>query len=85
VNRIYLYSSVFKTRTYMFISLFLGNALLSVGMISPAGTPEADLSIKRATPTSYTLTYTCKEPGEHLLSIKWGDEDIPGSPFSLHA
>ncbi|XP_052761429.1 filamin-A-like isoform X2 [Mya arenaria] len=62
-----------------------GNALLSVGMIAPSGLPEADLSVKKTTNTSITVTYTCKEPGEHMLSIKWGDDDIPGSPFNLHA
>jgi len=62
-----------------------GNAILSVGMMTPSGHPEAELSVKKATNTSYTVSYNCKEPGEHTLVIKWGDEDIPGSPFSLHA
>ena len=61
-----------------------GNALLSVGMISPSGHGEAELSMKKTTNTTYTLTYTCKEQGEHVLSIKFGDEDIPGSPFNIH-
>lgn len=62
-----------------------GNAILFVGMIGPTGLPESELTVKRASNTSYTVSYNCKEPGEHTLSIKWGDEDIPGSPFSLHA
>ncbi|XP_053387060.1 filamin-A-like isoform X2 [Mercenaria mercenaria] len=62
-----------------------GNAMLSVGMMTPSGNPEAELSVKKASNTSYTISYNCKEPGEHTLQIKWGDEDIPGSPFSLHA
>ncbi|XP_052265611.1 filamin-A-like isoform X1 [Dreissena polymorpha] len=62
-----------------------GNAILFVGMITPNGTPESELVVKRASNTSYTVTYTCKEAGEHLLQIKWGDDDIPGSPFCLHA
>ena len=58
--------------------------MLNVGMMTPSGNPEQELSVKKAGPTSYTVSYTCREPGEHLLSIKWGDEDIPGSPFNLH-
>lgn len=62
-----------------------GNALLTVGMMTPSGHPEAELAVKKASNTSYTVSYNCKEPGEHTLQIKWGDEDIPGSPFNLHA
>lgn len=61
-----------------------GNALLAVGMISPSGHGEAELSMKKTSNTAYTVTYTCKEAGEHVLSVKYGDEDIPGSPFSVH-
>ena len=75
-----------KCYTVIYIcSTFPGNAMLTVGMINPSGNPEAELTVKRATAHSYTVSYMCKEPGEHSLSIKWGDEDIPGSPFSLHA
>lgn len=68
---------------YRFL-LFPGQAILSVGMISPSGSGEAELSIKKTSNTTYTVNYTCKEQGEHVLSIKYGDEDIPGSPFSIH-
>lgn len=61
-----------------------GQALLTVGMITPSGLPEQELAIKKTTNTSYTISYTVKEQGEHTLYVKWGDEDIPGSPFSLH-
>ncbi|XP_076455178.1 filamin-A-like isoform X2 [Babylonia areolata] len=60
-----------------------GEALLSVGMIAPSGHPEPELSIKKATNTSYTVSYKVVEIGEHILYVKWGDEDIPGSPFAL--
>lgn len=60
-----------------------GNALLTVGMISPNGLPEQELSVKKSTNTSYTVNFIVKEQGEHTLVVKWGDEDIPGSPFSL--
>ena len=57
--------------------------MLSVGMIAPSGRPEAELSVKKTTNTSYTVTYKVTEMGEHVLHVKWGDEDIPGSPFVL--
>ncbi|XP_076459972.1 filamin-A-like isoform X2 [Babylonia areolata] len=60
-----------------------GEALLTVGMIAPSGQPEAELSVKKTTKTSYTVTYKVTEIGEHVLHVKWGDEDIPGSPFVL--
>lgn len=61
-----------------------GEALLTVGMMAPSGLPEAELAVKKATKTSYTISYKVLEIGEHILHVKWGDEDIPGSPFSLH-
>lgn len=57
--------------------------MLTVGMISPTGHPEAELSLKKTTNTSYTVTYKVVEIGEHVLHIKWGDDDIPGSPFHI--
>ncbi|KAK7498578.1 hypothetical protein BaRGS_00010238 [Batillaria attramentaria] len=61
-----------------------GEALLTVGMMAPSGLPEAELAVKKATKTSYTISYKVQEIGEHILHVKWGDEDIPGSPFTLH-
>lgn len=60
-----------------------GLALLSVGMISPSGLPEAELSTKKVTATSYSISYKVQEAGEHVLHIKWGDEEVPGSPFVI--
>uniref|UniRef100_A0A2C9KC16 Uncharacterized protein n=1 Tax=Biomphalaria glabrata TaxID=6526 RepID=A0A2C9KC16_BIOGL len=60
-----------------------GNAVLSIGMISPSGFPEAELSLKKVSQTTYTVNYKVQEIGEHILHIKWGDDEIPGSPFVL--
>ncbi len=57
--------------------------MLSVGMIAPSGQPEPELSVKKQTNTSYQVSYKVVEMGDHLLSIKWGDDDISGSPFIL--
>uniref|UniRef100_A0A0B7AYU4 Uncharacterized protein n=1 Tax=Arion vulgaris TaxID=1028688 RepID=A0A0B7AYU4_9EUPU len=60
-----------------------GNAVLFVGMISPSGFPEVELSTKKVTQTSYAVTYKVQEVGEHVLHVKWGDEEAPGSPFVI--
>ncbi|XP_012936132.1 filamin-A [Aplysia californica] len=60
-----------------------GLAILSVGMIAPSGHPEAELSVKKVTATSYSVSYKVQEMGEHILHVKWGDDEIPGSPFVL--
>ncbi|GFS01516.1 filamin-A [Elysia marginata] len=60
-----------------------GHALLCVGMISPSGLPEAELNVKKVTATSYSVSYKVQEAGEHVLHIKWGDDEVPGSPFVI--
>ncbi|KAK7113041.1 filamin-A-like isoform X2 [Littorina saxatilis] len=60
-----------------------GEALLMVGMIAPSGHPEAELSVKKTTNTNYAISYKVTEIGDHVLHVKWGDDDIPGSPFVL--
>lgn len=58
-----------------------GNAVLFVGMVSPTGVPVAELTIKKANPTTYNVTYKVQEAGEHALYVRWGDDEVPGSPF----
>ncbi|ESO84790.1 hypothetical protein LOTGIDRAFT_221912 [Lottia gigantea] len=60
-----------------------GLALLTCGMISPSGHPEGELFLKKMTNTTYELLYKVVEAGEHTLYIRYGEDDIPGSPFSL--
>ncbi|XP_025077978.1 filamin-A-like isoform X3 [Pomacea canaliculata] len=60
-----------------------GEALLSVGMLAPSGYPEPELSVKKVSNNNYTISYKVTEIGDHTLYVKWGDEDIPGSPFTL--
>lgn len=52
-------------------------------MIAPSGLPEAELNIKKTSQTSYTVGYKVTEVGEHVLHVKWGDDEVPGSPFVL--
>jgi filamin len=53
-------------------------------MVSAAsGNPVADLSYKRGRGTVFNCTYRAVEKGEATLTIRWGNDDIPGSPFSV--
>ena len=60
-----------------------GQALLTLGMISPTGNPVSELSYKKARAGSYTVTYKADEKGDHTLTIRWGPDDVPGSPFKI--
>uniref|UniRef100_A0A0B7A146 Filamin n=1 Tax=Arion vulgaris TaxID=1028688 RepID=A0A0B7A146_9EUPU len=61
-----------------------GNGVLFIGMVSPAAVPIAELNIKKAGPTTYNVTYKVQEAGDHVLHVKWGDDDAPGSPFVVN-
>jgi len=60
-----------------------GNGLLTAGMISATGNPVEEFGIKKTRPTVHTVTFKSKEKGEHQLIIRWGHDDIPGSPFLI--
>lgn len=60
-----------------------GHAMLCVGMVAPNGLPEPELMVKKNNPTQYTVSYKVVEAGEHTLCIRFGDEEVPGSPFSI--
>lgn len=59
--------------------------MLMVGMVAPSGIAEPELAVKKNTKTEFTVSFKVQELGDHTLSVKYGDEDIPGSPFVLHA
>lgn len=60
-----------------------GQGQLLMGMLSPNGHPVQELSFKKTRMTVYTVSYIAPEKGDHTLTIRWGNEDIPGSPFSI--
>jgi filamin len=60
-----------------------GNALLTVAMISSNGCPAGELSYKKQRATVYQVTFKAAEKGEHQLFVRWGTDDIPGSPFVI--
>jgi len=60
-----------------------GNAMFSIGMMSPTGNPVEEVTYKKTRATSYTVNLKTKEKGEHSLNIRWGNDDVPGSPFTI--
>jgi len=60
-----------------------GQALLTMGMISSNGNLVQDISFKKSKVKTYTVTYTAQEKVDHTLTIRWGADDIPGSPFAI--
>jgi len=60
-----------------------GNAILTAGMMSATGNPVEEFNLKKTRPTQYTVTYKTKEKGEHNMIIRWGADDVPGSPFTI--
>jgi len=61
-----------------------GNNILYIGMLGPKG-PCEELFIKHLGHQHYKVNYLCKDHGEYLIIIKYGSEDIPGSPFLIEA
>lgn len=61
-----------------------GQALLTLGMISPSGNPLSELSYKKQRIGVYNVSYKADEKGDHTLTIRWGQNDVPGSPFVIH-
>jgi filamin len=54
-----------------------------VGIITPTGNPADELTYKKQRGTVYQVTYRTSEKGDNQLIIRWGQDEIPGSPFSL--
>jgi filamin len=62
-------------------ALVSGQGLLTIAMISSSGNPVKELSYKKQKPGVYNVTYLCEEKGDHVLTVRWGTNDVPGSPY----
>ncbi|KAK2175347.1 hypothetical protein NP493_735g01030 [Ridgeia piscesae] len=60
-----------------------GNALLMVGMMTASGNPIEELTVKKQRNTIYQVAYRSKEKGDHTMTIRWGTDDVPGSPLTI--
>ncbi|KAG7454362.1 hypothetical protein MATL_G00258930 [Megalops atlanticus] len=59
-----------------------GTNMLMVGVHGPK-TPCEEVYVKHMGSRVYNVTYTVKEKGDYILIVKWGDENVPGSPFRV--
>ena len=57
--------------------------MLSGGMMTFNGNPVEEFNVKKTRPTQYTVTYKTKEKGDHTMTIRWGQDDVTGSPFTI--
>ncbi|CAH8563949.1 unnamed protein product [Schistosoma margrebowiei] len=59
-----------------------GNDVLLIGICGPKQGSE-EVVVKHLSNNQYTVSYRVFQSGKHFLVIKWGDQDIPGSPFVI--
>lgn len=57
-----------------------GNDVLFVGIAGPKSQCE-EVSVKHTGRNQFIINYWVQEKGRHYLMVKWGDRNIPGSPF----
>ncbi len=59
-----------------------GSGLLEVG-VSGAYVPVEFVSVKHNGDYTFSISYDISEPGETLISVKWHDQHLTGSPFTV--
>ncbi|KAM9635004.1 filamin-C isoform 1-T1 [Morphnus guianensis] len=59
-----------------------GTNMLMVGVHGPK-TPCEEVYVKHVGNRVYNVTYTVKEKGDYVLILRWGDDNIPGSPYRV--
>jgi filamin len=53
-----------------------------VAVYGPRG-PCEEVDVKHQGRNLYNINYQCREKGDYVLVVKWGDDHIPGSPFKV--
>uniref|UniRef100_A0A3Q3M388 Filamin C, gamma a (actin binding protein 280) n=1 Tax=Labrus bergylta TaxID=56723 RepID=A0A3Q3M388_9LABR len=61
-----------------------GTNMLMVGVHGPH-VPCEDVHVKHMGNKLYNVTYTIKDKGSYTVIVKWGDDNIPGSPYKVVA
>ncbi|XP_039256483.2 filamin-B-like isoform X1 [Styela clava] len=59
-----------------------GSNMLVVGIVGPVG-PCEDIFVTHNDNRCYNVKYVPKETGEFTVIVKWGEENVPGSPFKV--
>uniref|UniRef100_A0A8B9FYJ1 Filamin-C-like protein n=1 Tax=Amazona collaria TaxID=241587 RepID=A0A8B9FYJ1_9PSIT len=57
-----------------------GTNMLMVGVHGPK-TPCEEVYVKHVGNRVYNVTYTVKEKGDYVLILRWGEDNVPGSPY----
>nr|CAH8850742.1 unnamed protein product [Trichobilharzia regenti] len=60
-----------------------GHDVLYVGVSGPVAACE-EVNIKHLGHGQYAINYTVRDRGRHQIMIKWGDQHVPGSPFTVN-
>uniref|UniRef100_A0A3P8RUE7 Filamin C n=1 Tax=Amphiprion percula TaxID=161767 RepID=A0A3P8RUE7_AMPPE len=61
-----------------------GTNMLMVGVHGPHA-PCEDVYVKHMGNKLYNVTYTVKDKGSYTVIVKWGDDNVPGSPYKVVA
>uniref|UniRef100_A0A3Q1GK76 Filamin C, gamma a (actin binding protein 280) n=1 Tax=Acanthochromis polyacanthus TaxID=80966 RepID=A0A3Q1GK76_9TELE len=61
-----------------------GTNMLMVGVHGPHA-PCEDVYVKHMGNKLYNVTYTIKDKGSYTVIVKWGDDNVPGSPYKVVA
>nr|XP_061813370.1 filamin-C-like isoform X2 [Nerophis lumbriciformis] len=59
-----------------------GSNMLMVGVHGPHA-PCEEVYVKHMGNKLYNVTYTIKDKGSYTVIVKWGDDNIPGSPYKV--
>jgi filamin len=59
-----------------------GTDILLIGLAGPLG-PIDEVHVRHLGQQRFSVAYTVKDRGAHILMVKWGDEHVPGSPFMI--
>lgn len=60
-----------------------GFNMIYASFLGPTRQTIHETSVKHMGGSIYEVKYTCKDRGDAILMVKYGDEQIPGSPFRL--
>uniref|UniRef100_A0A3Q2GF54 Filamin C, gamma a (actin binding protein 280) n=1 Tax=Cyprinodon variegatus TaxID=28743 RepID=A0A3Q2GF54_CYPVA len=61
-----------------------GTNMLMVGVHGPQA-PCEEVYVKHMGNKMYNVTYTVKDKGSYTVIVKWGDDNVPGSPYKVTA
>ena len=58
-----------------------GNGTLTVGITGPRPHTVSETNVTYTGDDIYDVIYDVTQPGYYVITVKWSDISIPGSPF----